>query len=179
MNDCMSEIEIDVLVPKMLFSFPCPNIWLRSRSIKMAGQHKCVMARKAVIRYAIISETLMMGKIEISSTAWFVSLNRDKKSGILVDWSLSNDLIPIRSKVRMLLWWLLQIRCILYVGYVVVLWTVWNWNWVSRSMGITYDHDHVLNECPAPGVSCDMPYSNTNTVLEHLNHNTVICAREQ
>ena len=41
-------------------------------------------------------------------------------------------------------------------------------------MGITYDHDHVLNECPAPRVSCDMPYSNTNTVLEHLNHNTVI-----
>ena len=91
MNDCMSEIEIDVLVPKMLFSFPCPNIWFRRRSIKMVGQHKCAMARKAVIRYTTISETLMMGKIEISSTAWFVSLNRDKKSRILVHWSLSHD----------------------------------------------------------------------------------------
>ena len=123
MNDCMSEIEIDVLVPKMLFSFPCPNIWFRRRSIKMVGQHKCAVARKAVIRYAIITEMLMMGKIEISSTAWFVSLNRDKKSRILVHWSLSHDLIPIRSRVRMLLWWLLRTRCILYIEYVVVLWT--------------------------------------------------------
>ena len=85
------KLRLMCLFPRCFFLFPCPNIWFRRRSIKMVGQHKCAMARKAVIRYTTISETLMMGKIEISSTAWFVSLNRDKKSRILVHWSLSHD----------------------------------------------------------------------------------------